>query len=92
MSVNLIILVGTFAYLYCFTILAFLFYHLSNQEEGYHLELTIAGKEFKLSFLSPDYHRPTKPDPWEVKTLKTDNGDWEEDVFSQYLKSQLSVT
>src|ERR1700694_3293172 len=84
MSINLIILVGSFVFLYCFTVLSYLFYHLSNQEEGYHLELSLAGTEFKLSFLSPDYHRPTEPDPWEVKTLKTDNGECDEEPEAFY--------
>jgi hypothetical protein len=39
--------------------------------------LTFTRKEFKLSFLSPYYHCASEPDPWEVKTLKTDNEDWE---------------
>lgn len=65
MSVILILLLGSITFAYCFSVIAFLFYHISNQEEGFHLELSIVGRLVRFSFLSPDYQR-NEPDPWNV--------------------------
>jgi hypothetical protein len=65
MSITLIILIGILNSIYCFSVIAFLFYHLSNQEEGYHLELLVLKKVIRLSFLSlHEWYSET--DSWDI--------------------------
>jgi hypothetical protein len=77
MSITLSIFVGILSSIYCFSVIAFLFYYLSNQEEGY-LELLVLTRVIRLSFLSP-HELYSKTDLWDTHNSQethqwSDNG------------------